>query len=282
MAENQGTNLIWGRHMKPGCPLDYMLKNPTCAYYQKTYGSFAQALKNHSWDVLSLQPFNRPILGENGDLRSTIAFIDLARAKSPDLRVLLYARWPRRDQPGRNLYVLDYAAKWNRPYSGTADGSHESRDYFEQLLAELRQHYGPSLKIDLVPVGDVLAALDARMKAGKVPGLYSLDQIFVDHVHFNRLGSFIVGATYLATLTGRDPRSVDASAYLDPSQSTDHSVSIDPAARDAILQTVWDVVSSDPLAGIAPSDLHQTIARSTTTAGAARNPRADSDSSTTH
>jgi hypothetical protein len=37
--------------------------------------------------------------------------------------------------------VLDYKTKWLRKYTGGWDGTEETRDYFEQLIARLRKAY---------------------------------------------------------------------------------------------------------------------------------------------
>jgi hypothetical protein len=55
-------------------------------------------------------------------------------------------------------------------------------------------------------VGDVLLELDARMKAGKLPGYTEIAQVYVDGIHFNNVGSYVVGTTFYATLFRDDPR----------------------------------------------------------------------------
>jgi len=75
-------------------------------------------------------------------------FIDLALAKSPDLRVYIYARWPRQGKE-------DFDTAWLKKYTGGWDNTNESKDYFERLTLELRKAY-PRLKILMVPVAHQL------------------------------------------------------------------------------------------------------------------------------
>jgi hypothetical protein len=78
-------------------------------------------------------------------------FIDLA-LKNPEnanTQFYIYSRWPRRNEQktkgddGKETtsYSLDYAAKWNRPYTGGWDGTEETKQYFEKLADALRKEY---------------------------------------------------------------------------------------------------------------------------------------------
>jgi hypothetical protein len=101
----------------------------------------------------------------------------------------------------------------------------------------------------MVPVGDVLLELDARMREGKVPGYTEIGEVYMDTIHFNNVGSFIVGTTFYATLLRDKPVGLAAGPYnekLDP--KTDRH--IDEKLAAAIQDVVWTVVSKHPLAGV--------------------------------
>jgi hypothetical protein len=71
----------------------------------------------------------------------------------------------------------------------------------------------------------------------------------VDGIHFNNVGSYIVGVTFYATLFHDDPRGMTAEFYneiLDPK----HDRLIDRKLAAAIQDAVWTVVSKHPLAGV--------------------------------
>ena len=65
----------------------------------------------------------------------------------------------------------------------------------------------------MIPVGEVLFELDKRIKAGKVPGMESIEELYVDGIHFNNVGTFIAGTTFYATMFKTDPRGIDARPY---------------------------------------------------------------------
>ncbi|MBV9122433.1 MAG: PEP-CTERM sorting domain-containing protein [Planctomycetes bacterium] len=250
LAESRGHSMIWGRDMIPGAPLSWLWQHPKDGFQEVPFGLYPKALRDYSWNALSLEPFDRHLDGAEGDLAMAGNFIHLALAKSPEVQVYIYSRWPRRDPgPGGKL-VLDYPAKWLRPYTGRNDGSEESRDYFERLVHELRKA-NPKMAhpVLLVPVGDVLLELDRRMKAGKVPGFTDIAQVYADGIHFNNVGSYIVGVTYFATLFQEDPRGLTFEPYntrRDPNK--DRALNQPLAA--VIQEVVWEVVRKHPLATI--------------------------------
>lgn len=242
LAESRGHQLVWGRHMIPGAPLSWIWDHADSGFKEDPFGPYPSALKNYAWDVLSLEPFDRHLDDDQGsDLPTARRFIDLSLPKSPHICVYVYSRWPRREKDGS----LDYQAKWTRTYTGGWDGTEETRDYFERVVAALRKAY-PQMKgrILLVPVGDVLYRLDQQMMANKVPGYTSVVQLYKDGIHFTNVGSYVVGCTYYATLFKEDPSGLPSEPYK----------VTDSALARIIQQTVWEVVGTHPLAGVRKAD----------------------------
>ncbi len=165
-------------------------------------------------------------------------YIDLALPKSPQLRIYIYSRWQRKDKDGS----LDFDHKWLRKYTGGWDGTEETRDYFEKLTRELRTAY-PKMqnRIFLIPVGEVLFELNQRMKAGTVPGYANIAQVYSDGIHFNDVGSYIVGCTFYTTLYKENPKGLTAGPY-----KVDN-----PVLVKVIHEAVWKVVKAHPLSGVA-------------------------------
>ena len=214
LAKSRGHTLTWGRDMIPGAPLSWLWEHPKDGFQEEPFGLYPRALSEHPWDVLSLQPFDRHLVGKDGDLAMAGNFIDLALKRSPDVQVYVYSRWPRKDKAKDGSLVLDYKTKWLRKYTGGWDGTEETRDYFESLVAGLRKAYeGKAKPVLMVPVGDVLLELHERMRVGKVPGFTDIAEVYVDGIHFNNVGSYIVGTTFYATLFRDDPRGMTADPY---------------------------------------------------------------------
>ncbi|NQT38775.1 MAG: PEP-CTERM sorting domain-containing protein [Planctomycetes bacterium] len=237
LAKSRGHKHVWGRHMIPGAPLQWIWQHPDQGFQEQPYGHYPTALAKFPWDVLCLQPFDRHITGDEGDIVMARNFIEMALPKSPDLQVYIYARWPRKDKDGS----LEFAKKWQRKYTGGWDGTNETKDYFERLTRELRNAC-PELKkpVLMVPVGHVMYELDQRMEAGKVPGLSNIGQVYNDGIHLNNVGSYIVACTFHATLYNENPKGLTAEPY---------GVT-DPKLVETIHDVVWKVVSGHELTGV--------------------------------
>lgn len=238
-AQASGHSYLYGRHMIPGAPLSWIWDHPDSGFTEQPFGRYRKALTDYQWDVVTLQPFDRLLEGsEDSDFVVAKRFIDLMLPKSPRVTVYIYSRWPRKNEDGS----IDYEAKWLRRYSPAWDGSNESKEYFELLLARLREAY-PSLRnrLFLVPVGDVMLELDRKMKRGEVPGYTNIAQVYADGIHLNEVGSYIVGCTFFSTLFRQSPVRFSPEPY---------GVK-EPALVQTIQDTVWQVVRNHPLAGVA-------------------------------
>ena len=243
LAKSRGYTQIWGRHMIPGAPLQWIWQHPKDGFQEPPFGHYPTALANFQWDVLSLQPFDRHLDGKDGDIVMAKNFIDLALPKSPDLQIYVYARWPRQGKD-------DFDTAWLKKYAGGWDNTNETKDYFERLTLELRKAY-PKLKkpILMVPVGHVMYELNQRMKAGQVPGYTDIKQLFADGIHLNNVGSYVVGCTYFATLYKQSPVGLPSEPYK----------VADKKLAAVIQDAVWKVVSANEWAGVKLTHTHTSM-----------------------
>ncbi len=267
LAETRSVKLVWGRHMIPGAPLEWLYTHPDDGFREAPFGGWKTALGEFAWDAVSLQPFDRHLHGTNeagedlGDVAIITRLARMAAAKNRDVQVYVYARWPRVTIGGRGVpfdkndydparpgsgndlsKIDDFTARWETKYTGGWDNSNETRDYFDTLLSEVRRAT-PELKnpVLLVPVGHVLADLNAQMKAGKIPGWTSVHQFFRDGIHLNEPGSYAVACTYFATLLKKSPVDLPTASYG----------TIAPDLARTIQQTAWRVVRSRSDSGVA-------------------------------
>ncbi len=241
LAETRGLPLVWGRHMIPGAPLEWIRDHPEDGFQEAPFGYYPQALRDHTWDVLVLQPFDRHLEGAGGDLACVKQLVGPALERNPQLRVYIYARWPRR--PARDA-AFDYPQLWQREYTGQWDGTNETRDYFQRLVQAVRRELpGAAQRVFLEPVGDVMFELDRRWKTQPMAGLTGIAPVYTDEIHLNNIGSYIVGCTFYATLWRDSPLGLPVAAY-------------EPVADDVarvIQETVWQVVADHPWSGVEAS-----------------------------
>ncbi len=248
LAAGREKKLFWGRHMIPGAPLHWIWSHPEDGFFREPFGRYPQALAQHPWDVLCLQPFDRQMEGADGDVAMAKEFVKQALPQSPDLQVYVYARWPRKDKDGQ----LDYARQWSREYTGGWDSTNETKDYFERLASAIQKEL-PELKrpVRIVPVGHVMNELDRRMQQKEVPGLASIGEVYQDQIHLNHVGSYVVACTFHATLFGESTVGLSTEPYGP----------IDPLLARVIQETVWRVVATCPGSGVDVSETPQYTAR---------------------
>ncbi len=82
--------------------------------------------------------------------------------------------------------------------------------------------------------------LDNRMEAGLVPGFSDITDIYIDDIHLDNVGSYIVATTFYATIFKQSPIGLPVPSEYQPLSSE----------LTAIIQdTVWDVVPTISLTG---------------------------------
>lgn len=254
IANQKGNSHIWGRHMIPGSPLSLLWDNRNTAsgFTEAPFGLPANAFTNYTWDVITLQPFDRSIEGTSGDLQMSLNYMDLAKNASPNVQFYIYSRYPRKpsNKDASLLNATDWNNLWNGTY-GTGSQSNETKKFFEDLVLAIRHANtttGPNMakKVLMIPVGDVMHRLNQKITLGRLTGYNSIWDVYSDGIHMNSVGQFILGSTFFATTYKQDPRGINVpSAYG----------SIPNAIRDTILQTVYEIVFAHPFSGTSFADI---------------------------
>ena len=220
----------WGRHVIPGAPLDWIWDHPDSGFEESPYGYYPQALGDHSWDFISLQPYDRQL---DSDLAAITRYVELAQEQNPDVQLLIHGRWP-----GRSDGDSDYAALWERTYTGEWDDTFETRDYLERLTQAVQAANLGIRDPILVPIGEVMYQLDQQMKQGDIAGYNSVFALYEDGSHLNAEGQYLATMTYLAVMYDVHPETIDGGAIA----------SIDPATKQAFDNAIWQVTQQQPIA----------------------------------
>jgi hypothetical protein len=219
----------WGRHIIPGAPLDWIWDHPDSGFEEPPYGYYPQALGEHPWDFISLQPFDRQL---DSDLATITRYVELAREQNPDVQILIHGRWPRRDGDA------DYATLWERSYTGEWDNTFETRNYLDRLTQAVQAADLGIRDPILVPIGEVLYQLDQQMQQGDIAGYDTVFDLYEDGIHLNAEGQYLATLTYLAVMYGVHPKTIDGGAIA----------SLDPATKQAFDNTIWQVIQHQPVA----------------------------------
>lgn len=242
------------------------------------FGLYDQALKNYKWDKAVFQIYDSSL---HDDVEAISAFIDICLSNQTCDTFYIYCPWPARPRnpATREPLNIDYPAVWQYKYKSSVDDtspqakwSTPGRDYSYQLVDYLNKKYsGLKTPIRLIPTGEVIFALDAKIKNGELSGLEALAErnpsmvpgldkdtsikdganvLYADPVHFNprphqsnTLGIFISGSTMFSALSGQSPVGMSGADYgLDDKK--------DAALVRGIQETIWDVLTTEPRTGI--------------------------------
>jgi hypothetical protein len=237
LVEAGGCEITMGRTIGAGVYLDWFWKNPGQGFTLAPFGTWDKALREYEWDALTLQPYWKSFNESMDHARKLVAY---ALDKSPGIQVYVYAQWPRVD--GGN-----YHRDWWDSYDPTKVYQYP-RAFWEDYVKELRRSLPDGKPARLIPVGHVLYLLDQKMRAGQVPGLNSIFDIYRDNQHLDTIGSWVIGTTFYATTYGRDPRRLPTGGYGSGGQAGDPELTEDVAG--IISETVWEVVSTHPMTGV--------------------------------
>jgi hypothetical protein len=276
LARSRGHDHVWGRHIILGAPISWIWQHPDKGLNEKPFGRYETALMDHEWDAITLNPTDRHLHSEKGedDVTMSLKFLELARRKSPDVQLYIYQRTPRREEnekadkssvtdeaekrkdheededneenkqsaksPKKKTYKpIDYPAQWLRKYDDDKVATTYTRDYYEKLVAKLRKEQPEGSKpVRLIPLGEVVFELDARIKRGEVPGMSDVNEVYSDASHFSPVGRYLTGLTFYAALYGESPVGLPVpESYGD----------IAPATAAALQQIVADVTAANKL-----------------------------------
>jgi hypothetical protein len=228
IARSAGVDHAHGVQVGNGAPLRWHWERPETTSGERA----AEHLPSGRYDVLVLTE-GLPITEHvrySDSARYVAEFANLAARGNPDVQVYLYQTW----------YSLeDMEMEWRARIDA-------ERAVWEALADEVSAaRSGPPVL--LVPAGTALGRLVDRIEAGEVPGLRSRAELFTDDIHLNDLGNYFVALVQLATLYRRSPVGVvreTVSRFGQPFEAPS------PELARVMQEVAWEVVSSDPRAGV--------------------------------
>jgi hypothetical protein len=241
MASASDITMSNGVHSAWGKDLEYIWNNPnTYDRSEEHFGGYSSALANYSWNFVSIQPYARPTLeGSLGlDTDRITDMIDLTlTGPSSTTKFFILTAYP-------SVLSGDYQLAWDQPTSSDPDQiTVHTRQYFEHLQQNLIDHYGDSVDIAIIPIGEVLYQLDILFKSGQFPGFSGvLEDLYADDIHLNAaFGSWIAANTVYATMLGEDPTGIEKPATFYGAGESDP---LTPEQSIQLQEIIWDVVSA--------------------------------------
>jgi hypothetical protein len=196
------------------------------------------ALRDGKVDVLVLSPIWLPDDGiEN--------FVKLAVTHNPKVRVHIQETWMPFDRPPKDIRK-DQPKKVERAARTVDELRDMHADYFQSMdehVRGLRKKHGET-SVFVVPAGQAVIALRARIIAGKAPGLKTQDDLFGDAIgHARPPLQALVAYCHYAVIYRTSPVGLPVPKVL--------STAPDAEALNRLLQELaWDAVRQHPLSGV--------------------------------
>ncbi len=252
----------YGYDLIAGAPLHWHWSHPQDGNTHGGFGQFPEALPGHDWDFITLQPHNSRLglEGEEGGdvtVASRMVGMALENPRNRDMRVYIYSSWVKRpkqrNEEGDIVRVepVDFEKEW---LAQNDPPKIFTRQYFEALVDalnstdELQELVHP---VRLIPVGDVLLALDRRLRDGAMEDLdpttepVDINDAYAGGIHLNPIGQVVIASTWYATLFGRSPVGLDLRPLLE-----DTGLHLSDEQMHIIQETAWDVVRHHPMTGV--------------------------------
>lgn len=257
-----GRGYRWGLHFRPATSLTFIYEFPTALKSSSVMAAgderrawhavdtpgfipWSVALPGNHWDVVTLQPWqddsNATLKGDTAAINAIIAAAR-TRPDNASTRFYVYAAWPAVKYGDAG----SFRAAFLTPTPDDPDQlGAATRDYFRHVVDSVRK---TNPEIAMIPAGEVLHALDEKMKAGKFEHFTSVEQLHRDVIHLNSMGQNVAAWTAYATIFGKSPVGLPNSVH----PSKDHPpfrniTEISPADLKLMQETAWEVVSSPDL-----------------------------------
>lgn len=236
LAADARAGVLAGFHIRTSHSLTYIVANPGDVS-QATPSAWNVALPGNSWNTVSGEPY--PDASTIGSETSAFLSLVSAAASGPSVapRYYLYEAWPSTDSIGSN-----YQAYWNGQVVDADSTPFTLRLAAENAVyARLQATLGRNIYV--IPVGDVLDAVDIAARAGQLPGITSVNDLYRDVNHLGDVGHYAAAVTYLDTVLHRQVRG--SPATLTRYKIGDGAVPLTQVLATDMENIAWTVVSTD-------------------------------------
>lgn len=204
-----------------------------------TYGRWDNAFAKYRFHAVTLQPWVHGAVGTQ-ELEGLVGLITALRASplNKQTPIYLYSAipgTPNREFPVTSVTTL--AEVWHAPLSAAMETSawERSKAGIDWIAEAAYKRTGETLK--RVPLGDVLAALDVRLRERPITGFRQGWDLYRDHTHLNLNGSYVASLTMATALYDIDPRKTGLG---------ERYKNLDPAFADIVKEVVYQILHPNP------------------------------------
>lgn len=207
IARSAGYSHDYLRSTIPGAPTDWNWDHPGQASGEPDYRTvFATKAPI---DHLFTQPFaghNRSI---DNEVEYSGKFYRLARQKSSQVQMWIYAQWPTRNFEDNWAKATESAAGLGRSPAKTWEEGVDNHLAYHEAVRQRLELENPGKPVWIVPGGLALANLKRAIEAGQVPGMKDFFATqFHDDLHLGNKGAYLIALVHYVCIYKRNPAGV--------------------------------------------------------------------------
>ncbi len=204
LAKRAGFNHEYLRSTIPGAPTDWNWDHPGEAMGESDYREIFNT--KAPIDHLFIQPFAGHGRTIENETDYAGRFYRLARQKSPNVQLWLYAQWASRRFDDDWAQAKESAAGLGlTPAKTWEEAAYNHLKYHEAVRQRLSEQ-NPGKPVLIVPAGIALARLKQAIDSGKVPGMRDFfAENLEDDIHLNAKGAYLVALVHFACIYRKDP-----------------------------------------------------------------------------
>ncbi len=207
--QDNTTKVSFGYQSIPGSPLRWNYQvvsrqdyggEPNC--FRFPFTSNTEGLASGKYSHLVLTESVPRHLGQYG-IGETYEYVDkfyeYARSYNPDIRLYLYEVWHciKSGTPTGCEYDKDSAPFRQR----LAD----DLPMWQSVITQFNQKHSPKYPMKLIPGGQAIAKLYDEIKAGRVPEVNRIEDVFDDNIHGNNVLRYLIACVHYAVLLDESP-----------------------------------------------------------------------------
>lgn len=241
MALASGKSLAVGFHIRSASSLTFIQANPSDVTLTQE-GQWDSALAGADRQHFAMQPYAANSATLLSETQAMEAFAtEVASGPSTDPIFYIYQGWPSLTQ-----IAGAYQAYW----SGSVVNDDLTlmigkRQAFDYLYTRLNAALADPVR--MIPTGEILYQIDIAARAGQLPGISTVGDIYRDDAHMGDVGHFAAAAAIFSVIYGEK---MDSDATYSLHATGDGSVTLTQALADAVNDIVWLTVTADARTGV--------------------------------
>lgn len=241
LAADTNAGLLADYHIRTGQDLTYIVAHPT-DFSAVQPSEWDTAIPATARNAFTFEPYPSDTVASETSAANTLV-TSAQSSTSVGPRYYVYEAWPPTTQW---TSPATYDSYWNAGITVV-----DSTPFTLQLAAEnaiyTRLQATLGRNVYVIPIGDVLDQVDVQARAGSIPGVSKVDDLYRDVNHMSAPGHYLAAITYLDTILGKQVRGSAATIALFANVNPG-TVTLTQSLATQFENIAWTVVSADPRA----------------------------------